>query len=209
MRGSPVGMPRGIRLVGVLAAVTAAAVLAGCGPAGGGATPSPNGTTRPTPSPVETEMIDPTASPSPTATDETSAPLPSDCRAILDDAVLAQLSAFPLNDPAFGPTGVQADGSLVCAWGDPAADTTGLTTTIERVSRGPALDMLNQLADADGFTCYTPDRGTRCERTWVNETYFVTDGRTLFWRADVMIDTRYSNLAPEGYTDAIIAAVFG
>lgn len=206
MGGSSVGTPRGIRLVVALAALAAAATLAGCGLAGGGPTPSPNGTTRPTP--TETRMIGPTRSPSPTASAEASAPLPTDCRAILDEAVLAQLSSFTLNDPAFGPAGVQADGSLVCAWGDPSADTTGLTTTIERIARGPALDLLNQLAGTEGFTCYTPDRGTRCEKTWVNETYFVTDGRTLFWRADVMIDTRYSNLAPEGYTDAIVASVF-
>ena len=42
---------------------------------------------------------------------------------------------------------------------DPAADTTHLTTTITAMNRGPALDMLNELADDEGFTCYTPDGG--------------------------------------------------
>lgn len=150
---------------------------------------------------------DPTASASPSAT---AAALPTDCRAILSDAVLAQLADLPLNDPAFGrPTGVQSDGSLVCLWGSPAADTTHLDTTISRMSRGPALDLMNQLRQGEAYTCYTPDRGTRCEKTWVNAQYPVTDGRTLFWRDDVLIDTRYSNLAPVGYTDAIVAHVFG
>ena len=82
----------------------------------------------------------------------------------------------------------------------PRADTTHLTTTITVISRGPALDLLNELADDEGFTCYTPDGGTRCEKTWQNEQYPVTDGRTLFWRDDILIDTTYSNLAPSGYT---------
>ena len=85
--------------------------------------------------------------------------VPTDCRAILSDDVLAELGDTPLNDPAFGPSGVQADGSLICIWADPAADTTHLTTTITAMNRGPALDMLNKLADEEGFTCYTPDDG--------------------------------------------------
>jgi hypothetical protein len=93
-------------------------------------------------------------------------------------------------------------------WGDPAADTTGLTTTVSHMSRGPALDMLNELVDDEDFVCFTPDKGTRCEKTWKNENYPVTDGRTLFWREDVLIDTRYSNLAPSGYTASIVAHLF-
>ncbi|WP_045264063.1 hypothetical protein, partial [Microbacterium oxydans] len=134
--------------------------------------------------------------------------LPTDCRAILSEAVLAELGDTPLNDPAFGPSGVGADGTLTCNWADPRADTTRLTTTISRMNRGPALDMLNALANNEGFSCFTPDGGTRCEKTWPNEQYPVTDGRTLFWRDDVLIDTRYSNLAPAGYTSSIVEHLF-
>lgn len=155
-----------------------------------------------------TRTPDPTASPSPSST-TTSAELPTDCREILSEAVLAELGDTPLNDPAFAPNGVQPGGTLICVWRDPQADTTGLVTTISRMLRGPALDMLNALADDEGFTCYTPDDGTRCEKTWENETYPVTDGRTLFWRDDILIDTQYSNLAPAGYTDAIVGKIFG
>ena len=97
----------------------------------------------------------------------------------------------------------------MCLWGSPETDTGRLTTTISVISRGPALDLLNQLADEEGFTCYTPDRGTRCEKTWEDETYPVTDGRTVFWRDDIMIDTAYIGLAPSGYTAAIVESVFG
>ncbi len=135
--------------------------------------------------------------------------LPTDCRAILTAAVLAELGTTPLNDPAFGPSGVQDDGTLVCIWGDPAADTTRLTTTIQVMSRGPALALMNGLDSQHDFTCYTPDGGTRCEATWQNADYPVTDGRTVFWRDDILVDTMFSNLAPTGYTAAIIDTVFG
>lgn len=148
----------------------------------------------------------PSASPTPTATPVA---LPTDCRAILSEPVLAQLEGVPLNDAAFGPSGVGADGTLTCIWADPAADTTALRTAISAMNRGPALDMLNALADTEGFSCFTPDGGTRCEKTWPNPQYPVTDGRTLFWRDDVLIDTQYSNLAPDGYTSSIIAHLFG
>ena len=57
---------------------------------------------------------------------------------------------------------------------------------------------------ADGFTCYEPQRGIRCEKTWTSPNLPVENGRTLFWRDGVIVDTQYSNLAPKGYTAAII-----
>ena len=114
----------------------------------------------------------------------------------------------PLNDPAFGSSGVQEDGTLVCIWADPLPTTTHLTTKISAMSRGPRSGLLNGLADQHGFTCYTPNGGTRCESTWQDEKYPVTDGRTVFWRDDILIDTSFSNLAPRGYTAAIVESVF-
>ena len=32
----------------------------------------------------------------------------------------------------------------------------------------------------------------------------MTEGRTLFYRDGVIVDTQYTNLAPKGYTAAII-----
>lgn len=135
--------------------------------------------------------------------------IPTDCRAMVNSSIIAQFGTTPLNHPAFAPVGVQPDGSLVCVWGDPGADTTRLQTTVSRMSRGPALDMLNQLAGTQGFTCFTPKGGTRCEKTWKDTRYPVTDGRTLFWRDGILIDTAYSNLAPTGYTDSIVTTIFG
>lgn len=191
------------------------ALLAGCAPdttaapsATPGTTPVGSGSASATPETSGTPSVTPSATPS--ATPAVQADVPTDCTKILTPDVLAQLEGVPLNDPATGVDGgVQSDGSLVCLWRDPRADTTYLETTISRMSRGPALEQMNALADDEGFDCYTPDGGTRCEKTWKNLAYPVTDGRTLFWRDDVMIDTQYSNLAPSGYTNAIISAIYG
>lgn len=192
------------RLTGAAAVVALLLALTACAPQnGGGGSPSPSSTESDS---AGEETSTPSPSPSPTTA---SVALPTDCRAILSDAVLAELGDIPLNDAAFGPSGVGSDGTLTCIWADPGADTTGLTTTISRMNRGPALDMLNALANDEGFSCFTPDGGTRCEKTWPNEQYPVTDGRTLFWREDVLIDTRYSNLAPTGYTSSIVEHIFG
>ena len=185
----------------VAAALAGATLLAlsACAPAADDAAPTPT-------APVVS------SSPTPIPTITQTAPavrIPADCRSMLSADVLAQLGQTPLNDPALGPSGVQSDGSLICIWRDPAADTTGLVTHISRMDRGPALDMLNGLVDTQGFSCYTPDAGTRCEKTWINPSYPVNDGRTLYWRDGVLIDTQYSNLAPTGYTGSIIASVFG
>jgi len=185
-------------------------ILAACTPSADEATPSgsakPPASASSSPGPTKEPSTKPT--PAPTSTVKAIA-LPKDCKAILSEQVLAQLKDVPLNDPAFGESGTLKNGTLVCIWGSPQADTTGLTTRIERMPRGKALDMLNALADTEGYSCFTPSGGTRCEKTWQNEKYPVTDGRTLFWRDDVMIDTRYSNLAPKGYTSAIVKAIWG
>lgn len=192
------------RIAAGAAALLLVTMLTGCGSTGSGsAGPSESG------EPPSSSSPDGSASPSPSPTPtETPIALPSDCRAILSDDVLAQLDGIPLNDAAFGPSGVGDDGTLTCIWADPKADTTRLVTTISLMNRGPALDMLNALVADEGFTCFTPDGGTRCEKTWPNTQYPVTDGRTLFWRDDVLIDSEYSNLAPEGYTSSIVAHLF-
>lgn len=193
-------MPRRPLRPALTAVALGAAMLAltACAPAADEYAPAPSATVSSSPTPIPT--ITQTA---------TAVRVPADCRSMLTADVLAQLGDTPLNDPAMGPSGAQSDGSLTCIWRDPAADTTGLVTHITRMDRGPALDMLNDLVSTQGFSCYTPDAGTRCEKTWINDTYPVNDGRTLYWRDDVLIDTQYSNLAPTGYTASIISSIFG
>ncbi|MFT4306412.1 MAG: hypothetical protein QM604_05940 [Microbacterium sp.] len=174
------------------------ALLAACAP-------EPEATT--TASATSSTTTSATATPTPTST---ATAIPADCTAIVSQTILAELADVPLNDSSYGSSvGVQSDGSLVCLWRDPDDDATYLQTTVSQMSSGPALDMLNELVDDEGFTCYTPSGGTRCEKTWTDATSAVTDGRTLFYRDGIMIDTSYSNLAPSGYTDSIVASLFG
>ncbi|NYF15328.1 hypothetical protein HDC37_000140 [Microbacterium sp. AK009] len=199
----------------VVVAAAAASVLllttalGGCAPEGyDRSVTTPTADAGTTPSPVASDSPSPSPTSTPTAVVGAAA-VPEDCEAPLSDGVLAQLEGIPLNDPANGgELGPQPDGSLVCLWRYPQADTTFLETSYVPMNRGPALDLLNRLAADEGFTCYTPDAGTRCEKTWENEQYPVMDGRTLFWRDDLLIDTWYSNLAPSGYTSSIVSTIW-
>ncbi|MFT4214924.1 MAG: hypothetical protein QM622_09135 [Microbacterium sp.] len=146
----------------------------------------------------------------PIGTTESTTALPSDlpqgCRDILNDEVLAQLDGVPLNADGMGG-GIRADSARVCVWGDPDAVATRLVTVIGYSPDQEARDELYRLA-GEGYTCYEPNKGIRCEKTWDHPTLPVTQGRTLFYRDGVIVDTQYSNLAPSGYTDAIIDALW-
>lgn len=189
---------RAVRAGAAAAVVVIAAALTACVPEPG-TTPGPRPSSA-SPTPSATPTASATPSPTPVA-------IPTDCREILSASVLDQLGDIPLNDPSLGLSGVQADGSLICIWGDPAVPGTMLWTSIGYMSRGPALDMMNGLL-AEGYSCYTPDGGTRCELTWFSDPDLIPEGRTVFWREDVLIDTLFTNLAPSGYTAAIVESVF-
>lgn len=134
--------------------------------------------------------------------------LPTGCEEMLDDAVLAQLEGIPLGDPSYGPSGVLPDRSVRCVWAEPGAQTTRLITTINYAPEQPVLDYLNVLMAEEDFVCYEPQGGLRCEATWENPDLPVPEGRTLFYRDGVLIDTQYSNLVPDGYTSAVIESMW-
>ena len=191
-------------LVTVAACAATIMALAGCvatppveSPRAETTAPSPT----PTPTPAGPVLADFPFGPSVSTT-----PLPQDCRAILTDSVLAELDGVPLNAPGMGG-GIRPDSTRVCAWGDPGAAATWLVTLIGFSPYREATDALYELG-RDGFTCYEPDEGVRCERTWTHESLPVTQGRTLYYRDGIIIDTQYSHLAPAGYTTAIIDALW-
>lgn len=205
----PVSRAGGRRqVIGVARVVAAAAlagtlVLTGCAPSTDDAAPSPTPTASQTtpPPPTGPELADFPFGPS-----ESTTPLPDDCRALLTGSVLTELDGVPLNAPGMGG-GILPDSTRVCAWGDPGAVGTWLVTRIGFSPYRAAADALYELG-REGFTCYEPAGGIRCERTWEHETLPVTQGRTLYYRDGVIVDTQYSNLAPQGYTNAIIAAMW-
>lgn len=195
-------------LLAVAAALAVAALMSGCA-----GTPDPDessgsadasGTIGPSPSPS------PSLASFPTGASESTTPLPADlpqgCRDLLTDAVLAQLEGVPLNAEGMGG-GIRADSARVCAWGEPGAAGTWLVTVIGYSPAREARDALYALGQ-DGFTCYEPDDGIRCEKTWDHPSLPVEQGRTVFYRDGVFVDTQYSNLAPTGYTNAVIDSLW-
>ena len=198
------------RLVVVTAtAAVLAAVLVGCsgtpeGASTGAGPTTGTSATAPSPSPTATLAAFPIGQSD--STTALPADLPQGCRDILDDAVLAQLEGVPLNAEGMGG-GIRADSARVCVWGEPGAAATRLVTVIGYSPEREARDALYALG-SDGYTCYEPQGGIRCEKTWEHPTLPVEEGRTLFYRDGVIVDTQYSNLAPTGYTDAIIDALW-
>ncbi|CAI9390556.1 DUF3558 family protein [Microbacterium sp. T2.11-28] len=191
---------------GAIAAAAAAAsiLLTACT---GSPAPTPPPSAAPTPSASATPTpTGPVLADFPFGPSTSTTPLPDDCRAILTDSVLAELEGVPLNAPGMGG-GIRPDSSRVCAWGEPGAAGTWLVTVIGFAPYREATDALFALGN-EGYTCYEPDEGVRCERTWEHETLPVTQGRTLYYRDGIIVDTQYSNLAPTGYTNAIIAAMW-
>ncbi|MCT9819109.1 hypothetical protein N3K63_02285 [Microbacterium sp. W1N] len=199
---------RGIRPLRALGTVTVGAALvfgfAACAPEPDAA-PAPS-----TSAPVAVSPTAAAAAPElaafPTGPSTSTTALPSDCRAILTPAVLAELEGVSLNAPGMGG-GIRADSSRVCIWGEPGSVGTWLATVIGYAPDRDARDALYALGN-DGYTCYEPRGGIRCEKTWQHPSLPVEQGRTLFYRDGVIVDTQYSNLAPKGYTNAVIAALW-
>lgn len=186
----------------VAVAVASIALATACAPdPGDSATPAPTSVETTTPALTGPELADFPFGPA-----ESTTPLPEDCRAILTGSVLTELDGVPLNAPGMGG-GILPDSTRVCAWGEPGAAATWLVTRIGFSPYRAAADALYELG-REGFTCYEPAGGIRCERTWEHESLPVTQGRTLYYRDGIVVDTQYSNLAPQGYTNAIIAAMW-
>lgn len=173
---------------------------------------SPTQVPTPTPTATETEPVSETSTPAPEASSELPntdpTPLPTDCRAILTPEVLAQLDGVPLNHESYGPAaGPQPDGSITCIWGDPADESRTLVTRIAKYTPHEASVILGDARDA-GLECTELDIAVRCSGEQTVDGTTDPVGRTLFVRGGIVIDTQFINLAPEGYTNAIIQAIW-
>ena len=199
--------PRRHALALLVGAVGAIAVLSGCSGAPDGAATTGDAGAATSAASSATPAPQATIAPFPIGASTSTTPLPADlpqgCRDILTGSVLAQLEGVPLNAEGMGG-GIRPDSSRVCVWGEPGAVATRLVTVIGYSPEREARDALYELGN-EGYTCYEPDGGIRCEKTWEHPTLpGVTEGRTLFYRDGVIVDTQYTNLAPKGYTAAII-----
>lgn len=201
--------------VGSVALIALAAVMAGC---------RPEPTATPSSSPSIT-LKDPTPGPSVTPI-ETEKPqagfeLPAGCEQIYSEAMLASLQSAnpPLNDP--GVTMLSTENAdlleiihggaptLRCSWGQPSEF--GLATNVTVIDGDQATAVLAALPAA-GFGCEALGDGTVCriEQKGVTlddneytrgETHYVGDGG--------LVTTAWINFAPEGYTEDVVATLWG
>lgn len=195
----------------VLAVALAAVALTGCAP--GGAT-EPSASTSATPSPEAT-----TISPTPEPTEEApSADIssPGRCEDIYSPEMLASLLATnpPLNDigvDLYSTNVVEGieiidsgAPSLRCTWGGPSEF--GLATSVTIVDAAQA-QIISDAVLSQGFTCEPYADGKICRI--MDENDYATTGETHYFRGNGWISTNWVNFSPEGYSEDIVATLWG
>jgi hypothetical protein len=211
---------RSPRLLALLVVAATAGGLAACAPEPGEPTPS----STPRPSVSASESASPTAPSTPTPTATASADeiaLPATCEDIYSDTMLASLNskAPPLNDPGVTLHSSQnaellevlSSGipTIRCTWGAPSEF--GLATNVSIVDAAQADAVLATL-NSSGFGCAEQSGGTICrieQKTITQDDQEVTFGETHFVRGNGWVSTAWINFAPEGYTEDIVASLWG
>ncbi|WP_342000565.1 hypothetical protein MRBLWH7_001410 [Microbacterium sp. LWH7-1.2] len=202
-------------VIGCVALTALAAVVTGC-------RPEPEATPSSSPSStVKEQASDPSASPVETEKPQTSFEVPGACEEIYSAAMLAQLQSAnpPLNDP--GVTMLSTENAdlleiihggaltLRCSWGQPSEY--GLATNVTAIDAGQEEAALAALPQA-GFGCEALGDGTVCRIeqrgvTLDDEEY--TRGETHYIGGGALVTTAWINFAPEGYTEDIVATLWG
>ena len=203
----------------VLAAGTAlvALSLAGCAP-----DPSaPSSTASASPSSVPSPLSS-ASEPSPSGTaDADNIALPTECEQIYSPQMLASLTAEapPLNDPGVTMLSTQNAELLEilqsglptirCSWGAPSEF--GLATNVSIVDGAQSAAVATALRDA-GFGCEEHRDGSICrtDRTVISQDDTEARlGETHFLRGNGWVSTAWINFAPTGYTEDIVATLWG
>lgn len=207
---------RALRSVAVALLLTSAAVLTvACQPEpdpssspSGSESPTAVPTITATPTPIETQLPD-------------AFEVPGACEEIYSAEMIATLEADapPLNDPGVTMLSTQnvdliqiIDGgapTLRCSWGGPSEY--GLATNITAVEPEQAELIEAELA-ASGFACESLGDGTICRIeqkgiTLDDEEY--TSGETHYVGGGGWVSTSWLNFSPDGYTEDIVATVWG
>lgn len=204
------------RVAATIAALAAVALLAtGCRPEPSG-TPEPSGSAtveQPTPgpsvTPIETELPD------------AGFEMPATCEEIYSAAMLAQLQSEnpPLNDP--GVTMLSTENAALleiidsgaptirCSWGQPSE--VGLATNVTTIDAEQAAAISAALAQA-GFGCEALGDGTVCrieQRGVTLDDQEYTRGETHYIGEGAVVTTAWINFNPEGYTEDVVATLWG
>lgn len=169
-------------------------------------TPRPTGSS---PTPIETELPD------------AGFELPAACEDIYSAEMLATLESDnpPLNDPGVTMLSTQdvdlleiidsGAPTLRCSWGGPSEY--GLATNVTLLDPEQAAFVGDQLV-ASGFACESLGEGTICRIeqkgvTLDDEEY--TSGETHYVGGGGWVSTAWINFSPDGYTEDIVATLWG
>jgi len=211
-----IGMPR--LVVGASALLLIAAVATGCRPEGGTPSQTPSSTPSIT---VKNPTPGPSVTPIETDKPQSGFEMPATCESIYSAAMLASLQAAnpPLNDP--GVTMLSTENAdllevihsgaptLRCSWGKPSEF--GLATNVTPIDATQAASLVAALGGA-GFGCEPMGAGTVCriEQKGVTlDDNAYTRGETHYVADDALVTTAWINFAPEGYTEDIVATLWG
>ncbi|MCP2637327.1 hypothetical protein K0817_012245 [Microbacterium sp. HD4P20] len=200
----------------MFAAVATLSVMAtGCQPEPG-QTPSPASTTS-----LEAPTPDPSFSPIETELPDADFALPESCEEIYSADMLAQLQAAnpPLNDPGVTMLSTESADLLEiihsgaptirCSWGQPSEF--GLATNVTVVDAGQA-DAIAAALPAAGFGCEALGDGTICrieQRGITLDDQEYTRGETHYLGEGAVVTTAWINFSPEGYTEDVVATLWG
>ena len=208
-------LPMGRVVIGCLALVAVAVVAVGCRPEPGGTPSSSPSITMKEPTP------DPSLSPIETQKPQADFDVPADCTQIYSAAMLAQLQTAnpPLNDP--GVTMLSTENAdlleiihggaptLRCSWGKPSEY--GLATNVTGIDAEQASAILAALPAA-GFGCEAMGEGTVCrieQKGITLDDKEYTRGETHYVGGGGLVTTAWINFAPEGYTEDVVATLWG
>ncbi|MFE7846455.1 hypothetical protein ACFUTX_14820 [Microbacterium sp. NPDC057407] len=203
-------------LTGGLALAAAALLVAGCQ----AAAPEPQQTADATPS---VSPRPPGATPTPIETQTPGATLevPESCDDIYSGEMRAALESEnpPLNDPGVTMLSTQnvdliqiIDGgaaTLRCTWGVPSEF--GLATNVTALDADQSETVARELGES-GFDCQPLGDGTVCRMeqkgvTLDDKEY--TSGETHYVGEGGWVSTAWINFSPEGYTEDIVATIWG
>jgi len=182
--------------------------------------PSPSASVDPSPSASPAASASPTPTPTESAQAGEDIDLPTGCEQLYSPTMLASLQQKgPLNDPGVSMTSTQNVDALElltsgiptvrCSWGAPSE--TGLATNVSIVDGAQSAAIAEALANA-GFSCESGDGATVCRyaQTMVDlDDDLVELTETHALRANAWVSTATINFESEGYTEDIMATLWG
>jgi hypothetical protein len=151
--------------------------------------------------------------------------IPTDCHDTMSDEMYeSTFAGVPLNDEAFGESGVidppepGGEGvdvqqavldqvSLRCIWRDPNADITGLVLEIARITPEAGAAYL-ELVEGSDYECQEKYDGDWCQRVGTESVHGTEVGSTKFVRDDIYIGVEQTNFATNGFLKDVVETLW-